>query len=546
MPGDSLDIIIKNVLVIDGTNKSAFHGSLAIKNGLISEIKENEDITKKAEKIIDGKKLSEDGLHIVVSPSFIDMHSHSDLAPLIKKDNRNEMAKQAKVSQGISTELVGQDGFSAAPISDDLKESYSNHWSALTGILPYKEWSWNSIKEYLEFINSKSTVRIETLVGHSTLRINVIGYIDQKPTNDELSKMKKLLEKSLRDGAVGLSLGLIYPPGMFAEEDELVELAKVVAKESKILVAHIRNESEKIISAIDEFLRIGKKSGCHLHISHFKICGKNVQKKYKSIMKKLNTAVKNGQKLSFDMYPYDAGSTTLQAILPPWAQKGSPMEVIERLSNSEELGKMAADIFSSKNTSWDNFVQMSKNGLEGITISDAPDSHKQLIGNTLQQIGLDAGFNLKNNEGKIETFGLIAKHMVETELNLAMISFNQDFMSVMNFLRLDKWLSIGTDGVLGRKPHPRLFGAITKFLRLSRESNLKSIELAIHQITNFPATLMNISNRGILKVGSLADLVIFDRSKVKDTCTYDEPNNKSQGILYLIINGKIVYHSNSN
>lgn len=331
---------------------------------------------------------------------------------------------------------------------------------------------------------------------------------------------------------------------MFAKEEEIIELAKIVAENDGIVVAHIRNESEQILKAADEYLRIAEKAKCKAHFSHFKVCGNNKDEKSKRLVEKLVIAEKKGIPISFDMYPYDAGSTTLQAILPPWAQEGTPRDIIERLSSPDKVIKMAQTIFDFTNTEWENFIQISEGGLDGIMISDAPDSHKFIVGKSLEEIGKDAGINVTTQQGKIQTFELIAKYLVETNLSLAMISHNQSMTIVNRFLHLKEWMTLGTDGVIGRKPHPRLYGTMTRFLRMVREAKSYTLQEAISRITSKPSQLIQLSDRGTIQTGSKADLVIFNCKVIREDNSYMKPLYPSQGIYEVIINGERSYVSN--
>ncbi|MBD3192612.1 MAG: amidohydrolase family protein [Candidatus Heimdallarchaeota archaeon] len=538
-----LDLILNEFTIIDGTGNDPYIGSLGIKDGKITKIKKEESISTSASRILNCSEFEKNGETIVITPGFIDMHSHSDLAVFMTNSEKQEMATKAKISQGITREVVGQDGFSAAPIFDEKKEKYANHWAALTGYLPPEDWTWNTIAEYLAQVNQKSITGIETLVGHSTLRINVMGYQKRAPTKDELDEMQSLLRRSLQEGAIGLSLGLIYPPGLFAKKEELIALAKVVAEENGLMVAHIRNESEKIISAAEEYLQITAEAKCRTHFSHLKVCGKDKLKKRKALLKMMAQTRNKSQKITFDMYPYDAGSTTLQAILPPWAQDGSPEEVKQRLRNNNLVEKMAEEIFSEENGDWDNFIQMSRGELEGIVISDAPKSHEELIGKNLAEIGQERGFDPTVKEGKIATFSYICKLLVETNLQLAMISYNQSIDIVKYFLTLPN-MTIGTDGVLGRKPHPRLYGAVTKYLRMMRESGGRPIEQAVQQITYYSANIIRTESPHFLSEKPVVDFVILDKEGIRESNSYESPRKLSKGIIGVFVKGELVYPQN--
>ncbi|MFX0067029.1 MAG: amidohydrolase family protein, partial [Candidatus Hermodarchaeota archaeon] len=414
----TFDIVIKNAQIIDGTGQRRFNGNIGLNKPKISTITQEE---------LTGRQIIDCRGDLVAVPGFIDMHSHSDLAMFMPQDTEFYiMGATCKISQGITTEIVGQDGFSAAPIADDLKEEYAKHWKGLTGNLPVKEWAWNGVEEYLRAMQfSDFPTKVEMLVGHSTLRINIMGYASRAPSSSELEEMQELLRTCLKQGAKGMSLGLIYPPGMFAKEEELTALAMVVAEEDGVIVAHIRNESDKVFEAISEYLRIHNNANVRTHISHLKICGNKNIGRGDELKKIILESQKNGKPVSFDMYPYDAGSTMLQAILPPWAHEGGSKELIQRLKDKKTCLRMASDVLTEEEGDWDNFIQFSRGGMDGIIISAAPASHKNIIGKSLSELGRVNGYDPMTKEGKVNTFLFICQLLVETDLGLSMVSFNQ-------------------------------------------------------------------------------------------------------------------------
>lgn len=529
----NFDIAINNVHIVDGSGKRGYNANIGIFKDKIQEISQEK---LSAIKEIDGLN------HLIASPGFIDMHSHSDL--IIFNDINHDfyqMAALSKISQGITTEIVGQDGYSAGPLSNSNRKEYLTHWSGLTGDFPIEKITWNSIKDYLQATKTNNfPVKIETLVGQSTIRMEIMGYSDRVASNTEIEQMQDLLDQSLKEGAVGMSMGLIYPPGMFAKFDELVALGHIVAQNDKFIVAHIRNESDKVFQSIKEYIEIQNKTNARIHVSHFKICGqKNLSRgdELKNII--LNQFDKT-QKISFDIYPYDAGSTTLTAILPPWVHDGGPRKVIERLNDSKLRQKMFDDIFSEKESDWDNFIGFSKGGLDGIKIVGAPNELDYIIGKSLKELGENEGFDTSNVRGKRKTFDYICEILVKSNLRLPMISFNQDINNVQKFLQLQGIMTIGTDGVIGQFPHPRLYGAHTKYLNWFINENRFPIEQIIHSITGFPAELLNL-DRGIIEPGRTADICIFNPSEVCSMGTYDNPKQISKGIKYVLIDGKITY-----
>ena len=540
----SYDIAINNAIIIDGTGRKQYKGNIGIRNEII------EVIIKDEENLLNGDLIINCHGKLVAAPGFIDMHSHSDLA-IFKHKNSNfyKLAAICKVSQGITTEIVGQDGFSAGPIENLDREEYLIQWRGLTGYLPPDKWKWNNIEEYLKAVKLRNfPTKIETLVGHNTIRINVMGYEKRKPTQFEKEEMQELLRKSLKQGAKGLSLGLIYPPGTFAEKDELIDLAKIVAQEKGVIFAHIRNESDSMFSAIEEFLDIHKSAKVRANISHLKICGvKNFnQGEYieKLILKTNN--INNENLLSFDLYPYDAGSTVLHAILPPWTHEGGPKKLIERLKDEKTCIKIAKEVFKEEEYNWENFISFSKGGLDGIMINNAPKAYQNIIGKSLSDIGREQGFDPSSKEGKLDTFIFICKLLVETRLDITMISFNQSMKNVERFMAMNNNMTIGTDGIIGPSPHPRLLGSFPKYLKWinknkANQKQKNSLERAIHNITKHAADVLGLNDRGIIKVGKVGDITIFDSNKITDRATWKNSKIVSEGISYVFVNGELVH-----
>ncbi|MFX1533344.1 MAG: amidohydrolase family protein [Promethearchaeota archaeon] len=529
----TFDIVIKNAQIIDGTGQRRFKGNIGINKSKISTITEKE---------LDGRQVIDCRGELVAAPGFIDMHSHSDLAMFMPQDTEfYKMGATCKISQGITTEIVGQDGFSAAPIAGDLKQEYTKHWKGLTGDLPVNEWTWNSVEEYLRAMKfSDFPTKIEMLVGHSSLRINIIGYDSRAPSSSELEDMQELLRTCLKQGAKGMSLGLIYPPGMFANEEELAALATVVAEEDGVLVAHIRNESNKVFEAINEYLRIQNTANVRTHISHLKICGNKNIGRGDELKKIILDSQKNVKPVSFDMYPYDAGSTMLQAILPPWAHEDGSEELIQRLKDKKTCLRMASDVLTEEEDDWDNFIQFSRGGMDGIVISGAPTSHKNIIGKSLSELGRTKGYDPTTKDGQVNTFLFICQLLVETDLGLSMVSFNQSMNNVEKFLTLNNIMTIGTDAVLGSSPHPRSYGAHAKYLKWIREQTSISLEQAIHNITGHAANIIRL-DRGVLRIGASADITIFNPNKIEDQSTYKNPVVLATGIEHVLVDGRSVY-----
>lgn len=316
--------MIENGTIVDGTKRPSYNGDIIVNNDEIIEIGKNlKDKKHSMDYVINAEKL-------IVSPGFIDTHSHSDLMIL---SDKNIMPK---LFQGITTEVLGQDGISMAPTPLKYVKDWRKNLSGLDGDSDKISWKYETTKEYFEAIEERQLIsNIAYLVPHGNIRMEAMGLSDGIASRHDLEKMKDILRRELKSGAIGLSSGLIYIPCAYGNTEELIELCKVVAEYDKIFVVHQRSEANEIIDSMKEIIRIGRESGVKVHFSHFKICGKNNWDKSQEIIELLEDAKRKGIRISFDQYPYEAGSTMLSVIIPPWVQSGGTEKMLERISSYE-------------------------------------------------------------------------------------------------------------------------------------------------------------------------------------------------------------------
>lgn len=505
------DIVIKNGRVIDGMNNPWTKLDLAIKDGKI--VKLEKDIEERAKQVIDAKGK-------VVTPGFIDPHVHSDLYCMKPEIH------QIKLKQGVTTEVLGQDGISVAPVNDDTRPLWQAQLKGLNGDIG--EWNWSSIEEYLEVLRSATLLgNVTYLVPHGNIRTLVMGWEKRAATQDEIAKMCELVEVGMQEGAVGFSSGLVYPPNLFSETEELTEMCKVVAKYDGCFVVHMRNESFSILEAVDEMLHVARESGVRLHISHFKVMGIRNRAYYPQVLEKMEAARAEGIEVTFDQYPYTAGSTVLQAILPPWMHEGGVEKMVERLSDGALREKAKQEIATSK--AYENFVYNS--GWENVMIASVgSEKNRELEGKSLQEIG-----QLKGKEPADAAFDLL----LEEKGNVTMVAHwgnEEDMVMAMK----SPYFTVGSDSIFGGKPHPRLSGSQPRVLgRYVREQKIIRLERAVHSMTGAVAQLLRLDKRGILQKDYYADIVVFDPETIADTATYEEPLNEPVGIDYVIVNGKV-------
>jgi len=512
------DIIIKNGLVVDGTGAKGKKADIGINDGKIEAI---DGDLKDAE-----SKTIIDASDKVVSPGFIDTHSHSDLHVFA------EPFVSPKIRQGVTTEVIGQDGMSLAPIKDEYISSWKKAMAGLEGEYEV-EWTWRTTGEYLSRLEELELgPNIAFLAPHGNLRFSAMGLDDRQPTSEELKSMEKLLEKSIQEGAFGMSTGMIYPPCCYAKIDEFIALGKILHDAGAVFVTHQRSEADSILDSMDEILTIGKESGCRVHFSHFKVAGKKNWDKFPKVMEKLDKSNKDGITVSFDQYPYVAGSTMLGVILPPWVHDGGTDKLLERLKSSELRKKMKEDIINGI-PGWDNFIDFA--GLDGIYVTFVKtEKNRDLVGKNLVEIG--------EIRGK-DPFDAVFDLLLEEENVVGMVDFYGKEEHVVEIMKR-KEHNVCTDGIMGAKPHPRLYGTFPRILgKYVREEKVLDLETAIYKMTGKPASVLGLKDRGLLKENYAADIVIFDPQKVKDTADYVNPIQYPEGIDYVIVNGQILVNN---
>lgn len=506
------DIIIRNGTCYAGDGRPGFRADIAIAGGKILKIGVMGGAEARRE--IDAENLS-------VAPGFIDTHSHSDLVALVEPDIAN------KTTQGITTDIIGQDGMSLAPVVPEYIDSWKKVMAGLEGNYEV-EWNWRRSTEYLDRLDSQNLgPNIAYLVPYGNIRMCAAGLENRPVTENEIAVMCGLLEEGIANGAVGLSTGLIYPPCSYAPEQEITQVTTVLARYGLPFVIHQRSEADDILNSMDEVIRIGRNSGCHIHFSHFKVAGMKNAGMFDLVMKKLDDASKEIS-LSLDQYPYTAGSTTFSVILPPWVHSGGAEKALARLTDKDQRQKMKKDIIEGI-PGWDNFVDFA--GMENIFVTFVKtEKNQDLVGKNMLEIGeirgkdpLDAAFDL----------------LVEEDMSVGLVDFYGLEEHVEQIL-VHPLQNPCTDGILGAHPHPRVYGSFSRILgHYVRERRILDIPSAVHKMTARPASIFKLKNRGLLKEGYQADITLFDAEKVTDRATYENPKQFSDGIPYVIVGGKL-------
>lgn len=511
------DVLIKGGRVVDGSGRSSYVADLAVKGDRIVAIG---NLTKAtAARVIDAQGL-------VVAPGFIDMLGQSETYVLI------DPRAMSKVMQGVTTEITGE-GESIGPINERQikeQEAFLRRFNLTV--------DWRTLDQYFKRLEKQgSGVNLGTFVGATQVREYVIGYEDRQPTASELEQMKKLVGEAMLDGALGLSSSLQYVPARFAKTAELVELAKAARQFGGIYATHQRSEGNTIDASLDEVFEIAKKAQIPVEIWHLKTAYKNNWGRMAHVLNRIKQARDQGLDITADIYPYIAGSTALSASLPPWALEGGTDKMLTRLRDSQLRQRLKKEI-SEPQTTWEN-IYYGSGGPGGVLVGSVVNRELEpLQGKRISEIAaeqkkdpLDAMFDLiLADNGQT---GAIYFMMSEDDMRAAMqapfVSFCTDSGSR------------ATDGPLaGSKSHPRGWGTYPRILgRYVRDEKLLSLEAAIHKATGAPAARVGLRDRGLLREGMFADIVVLDANKVIDRATFENPNQYPAGIEYVLVNGKV-------
>ena len=512
------DLILRGGTVVDGTRSRPYDADVCIRDGRIARIAP--DAGEEAREVVDVSGLT-------VAPGFIDIHSHSDACPLLS------FQPESKLFQGITTEITGNCGTSILPSlpenSREIVQYFFDDTSMFSQVvLNEKDRSLDGlygVEEYARAVAAHGcTANYGQLVGHGTLRGAVMGFVDRDPGPEEMEQLKDLLERELKAGAFGMSLGLIYPPSAFCKSEELVELAKVLKKYDALLTVHMRNEGPRIFQAVDEMIDITRRSGVHLQISHLKLMGKPQWGRSQELLDKIEAARQEGMTITCDQYPYTATSTSMTALLPKWAHDGGVSALVARVKAPDQRLKdeTAAEMED-------------RGGPAHVMVSGTHGYHPEWEGRTVAELAEELGLS------PVDT----VMHVLSAcEGSVACIYFciNEDDM--LNIMR-DMRIALGSDGygfsydrsITRTNPHPRSFGTFPRFLELARDHRLMPLEDAVYKITGLPADILGLKDRGTLEEGRIADITVFDPEQVRDLSEYTDSVKKPAGIRHVLVGG---------
>ena len=511
------DLIIKNGTVVDGTRKKPFSADICVKDGKIAKIG-----------VADGeaKKVIDAGGHIV-APGFINLHCHSDRTYL------STPSYDSMLTSGVTFECCGQCGLSSIPLSPDpAVKSAQGESLLLIGDKRGYEHNPRNMKEYVKDVEDIGiSINVGMMIGHGALRAAVIGW-DQRPlTEAELKEMCELLDRELKNGALGVTFGLIYPPGSCCDTSEIKALARVCAANGKVLSVHMRNENRKVFEALSEMIDVAAETGVRLEISHLKLMGTTMWGKAGELLAKIDMARAKGISIHADQYPYDASHSGLQSSLPKEAVDGGYGRFFENLHDDEWW-----DRISDHGT----LPEMAfRGGAENIVVSDLVEgaTHPEFLGKSIAEIAEMLGTDIGDAVRQI---------LLSSKARVSCVYHNMSMDDVLTIMS-QRDISVISDAAAysfdhyGGRPHPRNAGTFARFFRLVRENSLMPIEDAVYKVTGLPSTVLGLDDQlGFIKEGFDATLTIFDKDTIKDNATYDDPARPSEGIDYVFVAGEMV------
>ena len=501
------DVLIRGATIYDGTGARPFRGDVLLRGGKIARVDRALPLSG-AEEVVEAEGLA-------LAPGFINTHSHNELELL-----RNPALAQV-LGQGITTEVLGQDGSSVAPLTDDLVQELADNMAPLAGTMdgPYP---WRSFSDYMNAVEAaRPAARFVSLVGHGTIRMNVMGNDNRAPTPEELEAMKALLARCMEEGAKGMSMGLIYPPGSFADTAELIELARVVAAYDGLIMVHMRSEKDKLLEAVDEMRQVVENSGVRLQISHHKVLGPRNWGKVKQSVAAIYAMRDKGFDVTIDQYPWTAACTGLKVCAPQWAYDGGEQGFQNRLKDPEQYAKILAET--------DAEIDMRGGPACIMLASVATEEYAWMAGQKLdlicEKLGMAPG----------EAVLHILQHEGPEVIAIYFSISEEDVIYVMK----NDIHCVCTDGIMGAHPHPRAYASFPRFLgHYVRDEGVMPLEEAIRHITSEPARRLRLWDRGLIREGMDADLVLFDPAAINNQNTYLEPALPSSGVCRVWVLGE--------
>lgn len=508
----SVDLVIRRGSIIDGSGRPAVRGDVAIDRDRIVAL--GPDLAVEARSTVDA-----DGL--AVAPGFIDMHAHADLGILV--DGRWRSA----LDQGVTTLVIGQDGLGLAPINDRAA-ALRRELRGINGDPDGVAWTWRSFADYLARMEGGLGPNVAAMVPHGTVRLVVMGEDDRAPTADELAEMRSITARAMWEGAFGLSAGLTYAPAMFADDAELIALCREIAPFGGFYQPHHRNYGEWAIREFGASIEIGRQAGVPVHLTHAHLSFPFNEGRAAELLAMVDRARGAGHDVTLDSYPYLAGSTYMGAFLPSWAQVGGSASVVDRLRDPDVRARIGEEMMRGSD------------GLQGMPVDwttitvagvDAP-TLSSAVGLTIEELG---------REWEVTPFEAFCRLLVEDRAApLALLTIGHE-ANVRAIMGHPAHMPASDGIVIGQRPHPRAWGTFARYLGVYvRELGVVSLEEMVRKMTSAPARRLGLADRGVLRPGAAADVVVFDPERIIDRSTYTDPRRAPEGVVAVLVNGAFV------
>ncbi len=508
------NVLIKGGKILDGSGNPWFRADIGVEGDTIGAV--GDLGSEQADLVIDARGLT-------VAPGFIDIHTHSDIPLLV------DGLGQAHIQQGVTTNVIGNCGGSAGPVTDVSLASNKDRLYEYEGL----ELDWRTLGEFLARLERQGTsLNVIPLVGQGTVRGAVMGFADRPPDEQEMVAMKNLVHEAMRDGAYGLSSGLIYVPGSYATTSEVLELAKVASSHGGTYNTHIRGENDTLLEAVAEAIDIGRQASMPVEIAHFKAMGRHMWGKSTDSLRMVDEARAEGIDVTCDQYPYNASATGLGAYMPAWVHVGGNEQMLKRLADPAARSRMKRDILEGT----PGWVSLHKGvGWDGTMVTYCP--KHELEGLTIAEIAKQRG---------IDEFEAAFDVLLECEGHVSVVYFtigDEDIERIMKHPAVmvgSDSSAISVEGPLRKgKPHPRSFGTFVRVLgHYARDLGTVTLQEAVRKMTSLPAQKMRLYDRGLLRPRMKADIVVFNPDTVKDNGTYTDPFHYPTGIEHVFVNGR--------
>ncbi len=511
----NFDVLIKNGHIVDGSGKPSYVGDLGINADTIAAIG-NLSSAKGTQEI--------DATGLAVAPGFINMLSWA--GETLIEDGRS----MGGIKQGVTLEIFGE-GWSMGPLSESMKKQEEEK----QGDIKY-DIEWNTLGEYLEFLTNKGvSPNVASFVGATTLRIHTVGYEDRAPTPQELDNMKLMVGQAMEEGALGVGTSLIYAPAFYSSTEELIELSKVAAEYDGMYISHMRSEGPRLLESLDELIRIADEAGIRAEIYHLKQSGKDNWHKFDEVVAKVDSANAAGLHITANMYNYIAGSTGLDASMPPWVQEGGYDKWAERLQDPEIRKRVKQEMIEPTDK-WESLMQAAGDPSKILLVGFNADSLKYLTGKSLKEVAEMRGTSpeetamdlvVQDGSSVSTIYFLMSEENVKKQIALPWMSFGSDARSM------------ATEGVFLRSStHPRAYGNVARLLgKYVRDEKVIPLEEAVHKLSKYPAGNLKIEKRGSLERGNYADVVLFDPEAINDKATFEDPHQYAEGVKHVFVNG---------